>query len=384
MTFARRVAPLLLTALLIAGAFQLGRALPAETVAAAAWETVGSLERPRAYAEAVSLSTGEILVVGGLDPDDPEVVSYRSELIDPATGRITLLPDPLLGRLNHSVTTGWGGRVVVAGGTEFRRRPNGTTYWAPVDRVEVYIPDSRTWMIAAPLLSERSDHGATSLHDGRILVAGGNQGGRLIRSAEIYDPARNEWTVASPLPRGRTQFSMATLPDGRVLAAGGFQEDGIVTASTLLYDPATNKWTGGATLLEPRLNHAMVALPGGDLLFIGGEARGSGTAERYDVRLKHFVDAGRLSAPRVVPQAALLRDGRVLLAGGLPFPGVGSFSPVSVVELWDPATSLWETVADAPTTRAFGLLVSTDRGVYRVSGSEGDERAARTVERFGR
>jgi len=383
MTFARRVAPLLLTALLIAGSFQLGRALPPESAGAVEWSTVGDLARPRAYAEAITLSTGEILVVGGLDNDDPEVVSHTSELVDPATGRVTLLPQPLLGRLNQSVTTGWGGRVAVIGGTEFRRGPKNTTYWAPVDRVEVFIPESRTWMIGAPLREERSDHSATALRDGRILVAGGNQGGKLLRSVEIYDPSRDLWTIASPLPRPRTQFSMTTLLDGRVLVAGGFQDDGIITASTLLYDPATNKWTGGATLLEPRLNHTMVPLPGGDVLFVGGEGRASATSERYDYRLGRFVDAGRINAPRVVPQAAHLGDGRVLLAGGLPFPGVGSFSPVSVVELWDPATSSWRTSPGAPTARAFGVLVSTDRGVFRVSGSEAEERAARTVERFG-
>lgn len=382
MYLVRRAAPLLLTALLIAGSFQLGRALPPESAGAAEWTTVGDLVRPRAYAEAITLSTGEILVVGGLDNDDPEVVSHRSELVDPATGRITVLPDLLLGRLNHSVTTGWGGRVAVIGGTEFRRGPKNTTYWAPVDRVEVFIPESRTWMVGAPLVEERSDHSATALRDGRILVAGGNQGGKLLRSVEIYDPSRDLWTIAAPLPRPRTQFSMTTLLNGRVLVAGGFQDDGIITASTLLYDPVTNRWTGGATLLEPRLNHAMVPLPGGDVLFVGGEGHASATSERYDYRLGRFVDAGRISAPRLVAQAAHLPDGRVLLAGGLPVPGVGSFAPVAAVELWDPATSVWATVPDAPTRRAFGLLVSTDRGVYRVSGSEGDERAARTVERF--
>ena len=373
----------LFIAVALAASFQLGRAVPAESARAAEWETVGELQRPRAYGRAVPLSTGEILVVGGLDPDDPEVMSHRSELIDPATGRVTTLPQQLLGRLNQTVTTGWGDRVVVIGGTEFRRGAGRSTYWAPVDRVEVFIPGSRTWLTGAPLSDERSDHGATALRDGRILVAGGNQGARLLRSVAIYDPSRNAWTVASPMPKPRTQFSITTLLDGRVLVAGGFQDDGVVTASTLLYDPAKDLWSPGPMLLDPRLNHAMVPLPGGDLLFIGGEGRASETSERFDYRLGRFVDAGRITAPRVVAQAAHLGEGRVVLAGGLPFPGVGSFSPVSVVELWDPSTSSWQTVPGAPTARAFGALVSTDRGVYRVSGSEAEERAARTVERFG-
>ena len=377
-----RVLAILLISLALAGSFELGRAIPADTAAAAGWQTVGSLDRPRAYARAVPLSTGEILVVGGLDPDDPEVTSYRSELVDPVSGEVTVLPSPLLGRVNQTVTAGWGGRIVVAGGTEFRRGGRSGTYWAPIDRVEVFIPDSRIWLVGAPLLDERSDHAATALPDGRILVTGGNQGTRLVRTAEIYDPSRDVWTPVSPMPRARTQHSMATLPDGRVLVAGGFRDDGRLTIETHLYDPALDAWSDGPRMLDARLNHAMVALPAGDLLFIGGESYGAGTAERYDFRKNKFTDAGRLTSPRVVAQAALLGDGRVLLAGGLAFPARGGFRPLVETEIWDPRSSSWAPGAEAPSARAYGLLVPTERGLFRVSGSGNGEEPARTVERF--
>ena len=368
---------LLFISLALAASFQLGRAIPVDTAAGARWDTVGSLEKPRAYARAVPLATGEILVVGGLDPDDPQVTSHRSELIDPSTGRVTALPQPLLGRVNQTVTTGWGDRVAVIGGTEWRG-----THWGAVDRVEVFIPDSRTWLIGKPLLAARSDHGATALPDGRILVTGGNQGTTLLRSTEIYDPSVDRWTAAAPMPRTRTQFSIATLPDGRVMVAGGFREDGRLTITTLLYDPARDAWTEGPAMLDARLNHAMVALPGGDLLFVGGESYGSGTAERYDFRKNRFTDAGRISSPRLVPQAALLGDGRVLLTGGLAFPARGGFRPLVDAEIWDPRSSSWNAAGLAPSARAYGLLVPTERGLFRVSGSGEDQEPARTIERF--
>ena len=376
-------APILfLLSLAIAGSFELGRAIPTETADAAGWDTVASLVRPRAYARAVPLETGEILIVGGLDADDPQLTSYKSELVDPATGRVTLLPQPLLGRVNQSVTAGWGGRVAVIGGTEFRHGDRGTTYWAPVDRVEVFIPDSRTWLIGRPLGAARADHGATALADGRILVTGGNQGTTLLRSTEIYDPSQDRWSLVAPMPRGRTQFSIATLPDGRVMVAGGFREDGRLTDTTLFYDPARNAWSEGPVMLDARLNHAMVALPGGDLLFVGGESLGSGTAERYDFRKNRFTDAGRIASPRLVPQAALLADGRVLLTGGLAFPGRGGFLPLVDAEIWDPRSSSWNAAGEAPSARAYGQLVPTARGLFRVSGSSDDDEATQTVERF--
>lgn len=374
-----RALPSLWIAFALAAAFHLGRALPAEPATAAGWETVASLDRPRAFARAVALPGGDILVVGGLDPADPQVTTYRSELLEPASGRVTVLPQPLLGRVNHSATAGWGDRVVVAGGTEWRG-----THWGAVDRVEVYLPDSRTWLRGAPLAVARSDHGAVALADGRILVTGGNQGSALLRSTEIYDPSTDRWRSAAPLPRPRTQFSIARLPDGRVLVAGGFREDGRITNSTAVYDAATDSWSEGPLMLDARLNHAMVALPGGDLLFIGGEAAGSGTAERYDFRRGRFVAAGRLASPRLVPQAAVLDDGSVLVAGGLAYPGRGSFSPLEGAELWDPRTSTWSDAGDPPTARAYGVLVPTERGLFRVSGSSDGEEAVRTIERYRR
>ena len=135
-------------------------------------------------------------------------------------------------------------------------------------------------------------------------------------------------------------------------------------------------------MLDARLNHAMVALPGGDLLFVGGESYGSGTAERYDFRKNRFTDAGRLAAPRLVAQAALLADGRVLLTGGLAFPARGGFRPLVDTEVWDPRSSSWNAAAEAPSPRAYGTLVRTERGLFRVSGSGDGEEPAQTVERF--
>src|SRR2546430_5281952 len=65
-----------------------------------AWEQAGALAAPRAYATAVTLVTGEILVVGGLDKDDPKVTSVTSELFDPLTGRARVLAPRLPGRAN--------------------------------------------------------------------------------------------------------------------------------------------------------------------------------------------------------------------------------------------------------------------------------------------
>ena len=66
------------------------------------------------------------------------------------------------------------------------------------------------------------------LHDGRVLVAGGNgQYGDYLSSIEIYDPARKTSVVVKPpatqeLP---TRPTVVLLADGRVLIAGGTYDD---------------------------------------------------------------------------------------------------------------------------------------------------------------
>ncbi|MGH2715647.1 MAG: hypothetical protein ACRDM7_17510, partial [Thermoleophilaceae bacterium] len=59
-----------------------------------------------------------------------------------------------------------------------------------------------------------------------------------------------------------------------------------------------------------------------------------------------------------------------------------AFAPLAVAELWDPATNAWAPLPDPPSERAYGVLVATERGAFRVSGSGDGERAFRSIERL--
>ena len=340
------------------------------------WQTIGELSQPRAYASAVALSSGKILVVGGFDRLAPEVMNEQSELIDPATGSVTLLPQPILGRVHQSITSAWEDLVVVAGGVEWFE-----TYWSPVDRVDVFRPSQRAWVRGAALRHPRSDHGATALQDGRVLVTGGNADTKLLASTEIYNPRTDTWSDAAPMPRARTQLSAVTLFDGRVLVTGGIDVDGAPTNATFIYDPRTDSWADGPPMTIARLQQVAVALPTGDVLFAGGDGVASGTSELYRFSERRFVASGTLVTPRLVAQGAALPDGRVVLSGGLPL-RMHDFAPLSEVEIWDPKTGLWSPLPSAPTGRAWGSIVIVRGVVYQLSGTGEDETAYRTIERL--
>jgi hypothetical protein len=342
------------------------------------WSVPTHLAEPRSYAQGVVLVTGEVLIVGGMGREDGIVMRTRAELFDPLAGATTVLPDVRIGRMWHTLTTLHDDRVLVAGGVE--RVGTGLT---TLGVTEIFDPHTRSWQTAAPLRRPRSDHAAALLPDGRVLVAGGHDGPQPLSSVEIYDPATDDWTTVAPMPTQRWVFSMATLPDGRVLVAGGFEQPGLQTDTSLLYDPIQDRWDAGPHLQSERANHTALTLRGGDVLLIGGQRAAASSAERYDVRLGVFVPAGTLVKPRMYAQAAERSDGTVLLIGGLLRPESGDgFVPNAYVEAWDPVTNIWTEQADAPNMSAGGYAALVGDAICVFGGSLKDDIPVDAVECF--
>ncbi len=103
----------------------------------------------------------------------------------------------------------------------------------------------------------RSEHTATLLLDGRVLVAGGqNDNGVAIGSAELYDRATGKWTNTGSLGNARQNHTATLLPSGLVLVAGGgLSPFGDTTATAELYNPTTGAWTPTGSMNTPRELH---------------------------------------------------------------------------------------------------------------------------------
>jgi len=126
-----------------------------------------------------------------------------------------------------------------------------------------------TWRLAAPLNVPRTDHTATLLADGRVLVAGGWQSwnadgsSAAIASVELYDPVTGTWRETAPMNLARHSHGAALLDDGRVLVAGGSSRAAVethfgVTATwgwlevrAELFDPASESWSETGALPHP-------------------------------------------------------------------------------------------------------------------------------------
>jgi hypothetical protein len=107
-----------------------------------------------------------------------------------------------------------------------------------------------TFTATGNLTMERTQHTATLLTNGRVLIAGGFailSGGFAVRaSAELYDPSTRAFTTTGSMTTPRTDQTATLLPSGKVLIVGGHSKvntEDPPLASADLYDPATGTFT---------------------------------------------------------------------------------------------------------------------------------------------
>src|SRR5882724_5484593 len=164
----------------------------------------------------------------------------------------------------------------------------------------------------------RTDHIATALSDGRILITGGRDtDGNLVAASEIFDPETQTSSASATLHTARVDHSATVLADGRVLVAGGTGASGALSSAEI-FDPA-NPGAGFQVVASPmtaaRTHHTATLLNNGTVLIAGGET--GGTAEIFDPATQSFTPTlWNLQVARNGHTATLFTDDSVLLAGG--------------------------------------------------------------------
>jgi Kelch motif len=159
--------------------------------------------------------------------------------------------------------------------------------------------------------------------------------------------------AATPLPAGklvpgarmstpRAAQTETALADGSVLLAGGCTNAGCELGSpesdtAEIFDPVTNRFVRVGRMNGSRDDHVAVLLRDGRVLIAGGwgssPAGPLDTTELYDPASRTFLPGPRLGLGRGGMAAMRLRDGRVLIAGGF----TGSKPTTAYAEIFDPS-----------------------------------------------
>ena len=309
------------------------------------FSATGSMHDARAGFSAIRLSNGKVLVEGGASNTVAALAS--AELYDPATGTWTVTGNMNQGRQQHSAVLLRNGNVLVSGGN-IGRTPCADVCVTTIAGSETYDPSTGQWTTVGEMTIPRSFFTTTLLPNGRVLATGGRVHTgpdyfdyKAIAFADLYAPATGKWKPTGTMTISREDHSTVLLNNGQVLAIGGTTVDfnGVTVASTELYDSTTGSWTATGSMLQGWERFTATLLQNGQLLVAGGDYYDGVNAgfltecELYDSAVGTWSVTASMSTPRYGARAALLRDGRVLEAGGdTDFSGI----PTALAELYTP------------------------------------------------
>jgi hypothetical protein len=246
-----------------------------------------------------------------------------------------------VGRFSHTATLLEGDKVLIAGGME----RNGV--W--LDSGEVFDDATGRFIATARMSSRRAGAMAVALPDGKALIAGGSDGSdRNLASAEIYDPQTNSFSLTGSMNAPRAHGVAIFLPriNKALIIGGAANGDDNDHASAELYDPATGRFSQTGSMRVPRAYFNAVLLRDGRVLVMGGMSSDlpnpniEASAEIYDPALGRFLPAGPMNVSRFKHGVALLPDGKVLVLGGQTGSSYGE--RLASTEIFDPATGKFQ------------------------------------------
>jgi hypothetical protein len=234
------------------------------------------------------------------------------------------------------------GRVLIAGGSSGGGLLRSAELFDPASDTFTALPASGSTELQTP----RFLAVAAPLPDGRVLIAGGSSGGGELQSAELFDPASDTFTALpasgnTELQTPREEAVAAALPDGEVLIAGG-QNGGVILRSAELFVPAPEARVAGGefgaqTVGEPSgLQALTVTNLGAQALRLTGAALAG--SDPGDFQIADNACSGRTLAfdqtcaitARFTPTTAGARTATIRLSDNEPTPATITLSGTGV------------------------------------------------------
>lgn len=296
--------------------------------------TTTLLNYPRQQHSASLLPNGRVLLAGGFTTDPSTGPTNTAEIYYPDTRVFEKTSLMISSHSQHVAVTLPDGDVFVAGGYKGQDTVTGSA--------EIFYSTMSTWASLADMttlgaLAKRALAAAVQLQDGRIMLCGGTNESGILSSVIAYDPATNAWSSLASMPTQLSGHTATLLFDGRVLVAGGNDGFGESRYNSFIYDPGLNTWSTINHMQGGRSGHSANLLPNGTVLVTGGidslatsASNAKQSMEFYTPDSASWSDGSGAdgttnndvptyllaSGPRAFHTATLAPDGRVYFIGG--------------------------------------------------------------------
>jgi hypothetical protein len=354
-------------------------------------EAIGLMPVPRAGHVVVAEPGGTFLFFGG--GSDGLVASYGQTAIDrydPATQTWSPVGDMLSARVSHSATRLADGRILLVGGAD-------EVLGEPTTKAEIFDPVTATSQALPDLPVPRALHSASLLPDGRVLIAGGTTSfnspqdivNGALRTTLLFSPITQSFVAGPNLAEPKVGHTATTLQDGRVLIAGGFSwvqiifQIPFVSDRAQLYSPnaGSGTFSSSITMTGDRFAHAAIRLDNGNVWIVGGaqdqvaspfDPVATNTIEEFDVATQTFSLVGGMTVARGLPAVVRLANGDILIAGGA-FGALSLPTPSSSIDILNQQGN-FIAAFDMATPRAnFSASLLSDGTVLLAGGGEIDD-----------
>jgi len=264
------------------------------------------------------------------------------------------VPDLPKARFHPSAITLPSGDVLVVGGTADGSADS-------VNTPSVYRAQTGQWEDLVGVNKKVSPY--SHLHvlpTGEVFISGPDL------TTGLIDPSGTGTYTDSDFPAGNRFYGVSVqFAPGKVLAMGGSSQNGaaLATAEVIDFSLAAPKWVNTGNLNTARQLHSAVLLPDGKVLVVGGSS-GTGfnksaspalAAEAWDPATGQFTALASSTIYRGFQSIALLLpDGRVLVSSGLGFESAEVYSPPYLFAGARPA------ITSAPSSADYGASLEIE------------------------
>jgi galactose oxidase-like protein len=257
------------------------------------WRDVSTMVFPRYFHTATLLPDGTVLVVAG-GPFGRVDAQRSAERYDPGRDAWTAAGSTAAVHNRGTATLLLDGTVLLAGGVQWGFEVGDATEVLIVYS-ERYDPLTNSWIELALLNESPFAHTATRLGDGGVLIAGGRNTAQTYKSAIRYLPSFRRggdyqsdlWQHVPDMTEPRTNHQATGLFDGSVLITGGFFncvlrgetppgcERSLYSVERYRPDPSNlvgGSWVKEDSMLRARGDHTATFLPRTcEVLVTGGQ-----------------------------------------------------------------------------------------------------------------